>query len=250
MHPQIDILGPVQVRLGTDICVPTGPKLQSILTLLAIRVGDVMQRDELIEELALNATTMDTNNALHAHVRRLRQWFHAHGVSPAVIQTAGRSGYRLDLQRDDIDAYAFIEQANRAASLHRQKPHAAVDILEDALRMWRGIPAQTVSDDIRAQSLIRELDAHKQFAQETLLACYIKLNMHQRAVISADKFTLESPYNEKIWACHIMALRLMGKQAEAARVYRQVQKLLCEDLGVAPSGSLRTALTDDRWTTV
>lgn len=93
MHAKIDLLGPVQVRVADRICIPSGVRLQCALALLAIRPREVIQRDELIEELGLNETTKDTINALHAHVRRLRQWLDNEGATSNILQTAGRSGY-------------------------------------------------------------------------------------------------------------------------------------------------------------
>ncbi|PVB25673.1 AfsR/SARP family transcriptional regulator [Mycobacteroides abscessus] len=87
MHAKIDLLGPVQVRVADRICIPSGVRLQCALALLAIRPREVIQRDELIEELGLNETTKDTINALHAHVRRLRQWLDNEGATSNILQS-------------------------------------------------------------------------------------------------------------------------------------------------------------------
>ncbi|AMU21183.1 transcriptional regulator redD [Mycobacteroides abscessus subsp. bolletii] len=249
MHAKIDLLGPVQVRVADRICIPSGVRLQCALALLAIRPREVIQRDELIEELGLNETTKDTINALHAHVRRLRQWLDTEGATSNILQTAGRSGYFLDIHRRDVDAHLFIDAVNEAVTLQNKVPSIAVAMLENALAQWRGAPLTAMSESVRAQGFLRELNSHKELAQEVLLDCYLALQRYQKAAVVAHQFTLEMPYNEKIWESHIVALRMLGRHAEAAHVFRQVQKLLYDELRVAPSKSLRSALTDTRWAT-
>lgn len=119
---------------------PIRVRLQCALALLAIRPREVIQRDELIEELGLNETTKDTINALHAHVRRLRQWLDTEGATSNILQTAGRSGYFLDIHRRDVDAHLFIDAVNEAVTLQNKVPSIAVAMLENALAQWRARP--------------------------------------------------------------------------------------------------------------
>ncbi|BAX97799.1 putative regulatory protein [Mycobacteroides stephanolepidis] len=246
MRAKIELLGPLQVRVGDRACIPSGAKLQNALTLLSVHSGEVLARDELIEELALTGAK-DTINALHANIRRLRNWLELQGVSPDLLQTAGRSGYRLDVTRQDVDAYVFIRWVNEGFALRTKAPSVAVAMLEKALSTWRGTPLQEMTDSLRVQSLSRELVSSKELAQETLLACYLSLKMAHEAAAAAQQYTLDNPYNERIWGSRIAALRMLGRNAEAARTYREIQKLLYEDLRVSPSESLRLALTDISW---
>ena len=91
-------------------------------------------------------------------------------------------------------------------------------MLEDALKMWRGNPLSEFSESIRVQTLLRELHSVKELAQETLLDCYLALDMYQRAAAAARLYTLETLYNERIWERHIVTLRMLGRKGRRLRI--------------------------------
>src|SRR5262245_15203876 len=130
------ILGPLRITVGNVETAPSGAKLRSILVVLAIRADKGVRRDELIDELDLTRTTGHAINALHAHIARLRRWLAPHRGS-GLLQT-DHSGYRLNLDRNAVDAHRFVDTVERALRLAPATPSVVATMLEEALALWRG----------------------------------------------------------------------------------------------------------------
>ncbi|URN13538.1 helix-turn-helix domain-containing protein [Streptomyces radiopugnans] len=112
----IGLLGPLRIEIGNSQAELSGAKLRDILAVLALRAGEGVRRDELIEELDLANTTRDSINAVHAHMRRLRRWLELNGVPAEVVETV-ESGYRLNVNRASVDAHRFSDLVQQGLSL-------------------------------------------------------------------------------------------------------------------------------------
>ncbi|MGW4059323.1 AfsR/SARP family transcriptional regulator [Amycolatopsis sp. NPDC004747] len=220
----------------------SGVKLRSILAILAVRANDEVRRDELIEELDLARTTGDTINALHAHVARLRRWLLSHGSAPDMLETVN-SGYRLNLPRSAVDAHRFVDLVERALNLAPGTPTVVAAILQDALSLWRGEALLDTLDGPLVATAADQLHQWRSAARETLIDAWIALDQNQKVILNALKFIADDPLNESIRARHIIALRRMGRYAEAAEAYQRAERVLHDELGVRPGHELRFAIT-------
>ncbi len=238
----IGILGPLRPRFGNAEVTLSGVKLRSILAVLAFQADDEVRRDELIEELDLARTTGDAINALHAHVARLRRWLVANGARTDVLETVN-SGYRLNIERNAVDAHRFVNLVERALNLAPGTPTVVAAILEDALSLWRGQALLDTLDGPLITTAADELHQWRSAARETLIDAWIALGNNQKVVLNARKFIAENPLNESIRTRHIIALRKMGRYAEAAEAYRDAERVFRDELGVRPGLELRSAIT-------
>ncbi len=239
----IGILGPLQLRFGKVEAVLNGAKLRSILAVLAFRADGEVRRDELIDELDLIRTTGDAVNALHAHIARLRRWLLLHGGKSDLLVTAN-SGYRLTVDRKAVDAHRFVDQVGHALNLVPGTPSVVATMLEDALSLWRGDALLDALDGPLAAAAAAELHQLRSAARETLLEAWISLGHDQKVILNARKFIAEDPLNEPIRTRHIIALRRMGRYAEAVESYKSAERVLNEELGVEPGRELRAAAAD------
>lgn len=240
---EIGVLGPLRPRFGNVEPTLNGAKLRSILAVLALRAGTEVRRDELIEELDLMQTTGDAVNALHAHVARLRRWLRRHGGRADLLRTVG-SGYRLDLGRGAVDAHRFVDLVERALDLAPATPSVVATILEDALALWRGDALLDAQDGPLVTAAADELHQWRAAARETLIDAWMSLEHNQKVVLNARRYIAEDPLNEPIRARHIVALRRMGRHAEAVEAYQRVERVLDEELGVGPGAELRAAAAE------
>ncbi len=223
----------------------SGAKLRTILALLALRTNDEVRRDELIEELDLSRTAGDAVNALHAHVARLRRWLQIHDGRSQILQTVN-SGYRLNLDRDAVDAHRFVDLVERALNLAPGTPSVVASILEDALALWRGDALLDALGGPLVAGAADELHRWRAAARETLIDAWITLGRNQKVVLNAAKFIADDPLNESMRARHIVALRRMDRYAEAVEAYRNSERVLNEELGVRPGPELRAVEISDR----
>lgn len=236
----ISILGSLKIRFNDAEVTPSGSKLRNILSILALRAGDEVQRDELIEELNLIDTTGNAVNALHAHMARLRRWLQACGQSPDLVETVS-SRYRLKVSRDTVDAHRFISSTERAMRLTPRTPLVVARLLEDALSLWRGEALSDALDGPLGIAAADELNNWRAAARDTLLEAWSSLGNNMQVVINARKFISENPLNESLHVRYIDALCEMGRYAEAAEAYRKAEGVLRRELGVKPGAELRAA---------
>jgi DNA-binding SARP family transcriptional activator len=239
----VGILGPLRLRIGGVEAVPSGAKLRNILAVLAFRADAGIRRDELIDELDLIRTTRHAINALHAHIARLRRWLQQNGADPELLET-NKTGYRLNLDRDSVDAHRFATQVERALNLAPATPSVVAAILEDALGLWRGDALLDALDGPVAAAGADELHRLRDAARSTLLDAWISLDQNQKVILNARRFIAEDPLNEPIRMRHIMALRRMGRHAEAVESYKNAESVLKAELGIEPGRELRAAAAE------
>jgi DNA-binding SARP family transcriptional activator len=239
----VGILGSLRFRFGNVEASLSGAKLRSILAVLALRADGEVRRDELIEELDLVRTTGDAVNALHAHIARLRRWLLLHGGKSELLETAN-SGYRLNLDRGAVDAHRFVDQVQYALNLAPATPSVVASILEDALSLWRGDALLDALDGPLAAAAAAELHQMRAAARETLLDAWTALAQNQKVILNARRFIAEDPLNEPIRIRHIVALRRMGRHAEAVESYRSSERVLNDELGVEPGRELRAVAAE------
>ncbi|MQY26389.1 AfsR/SARP family transcriptional regulator [Nocardia aurantia] len=240
---EINVLGPLQTRCGTGLAQLSGTKMRSILALLAYRAGDTVRRDELVEELALDRSTGDPVNALHANMTRLRKWIQFHSPDDRVLETVG-SGYRLNIERSAVDAHRFATRVENALNLAPAAPSVVAAVLDDALALWRGDALLDVFDGPLLCSIADELHRLRAASREELVHAWIELGRHQKAIVNAKRFLVDDPLNERLHSALVVALRRIGRHAEAVESYQSAERILRDELGIPPSTGLRASLHD------
>lgn len=239
----INILGALQARIDDDELLLPGKKLRCILALLALRAGEEVRRDELIDELDLMRTTCNATNALHAHMTRLRRWFNTHYGHGQVLESVNR-GYRLNIDRSAVDAHRFVAQVEQAMALAPSAPLVVVTMLESALDLWRGDVLVDTADGPLASAAADELNQMRTAAREVLLDSWIALGRDQVAILNARRYIASDPFNERMRAQLITALKRQGRHAEAYESYFEAEKIFNDELGIDPGLHLRAALAE------
>ncbi|MFC7310211.1 BTAD domain-containing putative transcriptional regulator [Streptomyces monticola] len=236
----IAVLGPLRAQINGADAELSGVKLRGVLAVLALRAGQDVRRDELIEELDLTRTTGDAVNAVHAHVRRLRRWLKEHGMQADVLETVN-SGYRLNVDRHAVDAHRFRHLVEQGLNLAPTTPSVVAAILEEALSLWR---SEALTDTLHGAMTVAAAEELRQWrtsARDALLDAWLALDQNHKVILHAPKFIADDPLNESLCARHIAALHRVGRCAEAVQSYRDTERTLRQELGVEPGVELRTA---------
>ena len=133
------LLGPVEVE-STDGPVSLGGHRQRrLLVALLLESGRPLSTDRLCELLWNDEQPSHPAAALRSQIARLRRSLSA---VPGEVRLDA-NGYRLDVPSHDVDVHRFttlIEVAGRATD------ETAVDLLDEALALWRGPVAVELSD--------------------------------------------------------------------------------------------------------
>ena len=127
--------GPVDVVDGAgNVWPPASPIRRTLLALLALRPGEVVSGDWLLDH-AWNAEPRESGlRAARFHISQLRQEL---GVDDLIETRQG--GYRLAVAADQVDALAVEKMASAACQL--ADPQVAAARLGDVLAQWRGTPS-------------------------------------------------------------------------------------------------------------
>jgi tetratricopeptide (TPR) repeat protein len=137
---------------------------------------------------------------------------------------------------DDVDAGRFDRLVAQARTA---KPGRAIELLGEALALWRGPALADVPSTRLRQNEAAALDERRLQAAELRTEAHLRLGRHQELITELRALTTANPLRERFWAQLMLALYRSDRQAEALTIYHQVRRLLADELGVEPSVELR-----------
>lgn len=229
------VLGPTQVWdvSGRQLSVG-GPRVRALLVRLLLAAGEPVPTDRLIDDLDGAEPPARPGNALQAQVSRLRRML---PVGPAV--ELHPAGYRLAVAPEQVDAHQFTRYAAAGRrALTRDDPHRAVQLLTDALELWRGPALADVAEapfaaatahrlsELRTEAICDRAEARLRLGEATLL------------INELSGLVAEYPLRERPRALLMRALVAVGRTAEALESFAQGRRLFADELGVDPPAEL------------
>jgi predicted ATPase/DNA-binding SARP family transcriptional activator len=228
---RIGILGPLEVRaeMARPIEV-SGQRLRALLIRLAIDPGQVVSSDQLVSDLWAGAPPAAPGKALHALVFRLR------AAAGRDLVAAAPGGYRLALDPGEVDAVEFerLVAAGQAAT----RPADRARALQQALRLWRGMPLADVAGAEFAAGTIMRLEELRLSATEDRIDADLALGESAHLVPELQALAAAHPRRERLRGQLMRALYAAGRQAAALEVYEQTRRELADQLGIDPSAEL------------
>ncbi|GAA4536390.1 BTAD domain-containing putative transcriptional regulator [Amycolatopsis samaneae] len=229
---QIGLLGPFEVRAdeGVPADVP-GARLRGLLAALALEAGRVVPKATLVDWIWGEQPPAEAANALQRLVSRLRK------ALPDGSVDGQPDGYRLKVDPDAVDAVRFerlVTQARDDADPRR------VQLLRDALALWRGAAMQDVglSESAAFDAAVTRLEAIRLAALEDRFDAEIALGHGAELVAELTDLVTAHPVRERLAAALMRALVASGRDSEALLVYQRVKEALADALGVDPSPEL------------
>src|SRR6266705_1157504 len=236
---EIRLLGPLEVHSRGRPVEVAGRRLRLLLAVLALRPGQVVAAERLIDLLWEEASPpADPANALQALVSRLRRALEA--ASSGERLASRPSGYLLAVEPDQVDALRF-ERLRRdghealAAGRHVQ----AAATLREALELWRGQALAEFATEPFAAANATRLEELRLGALEDRIEAELALGAHARLVGELEALATEQPLRERLHALLMRALYAAGRQADALAAYQRVRRALAERAGLDPGPELR-----------
>jgi len=229
------LLGPLEVhRDGRVIPIRAG-KHRALLACLLLRANRVVTVGELVEALWGDAPPARTRGTLQTYVMRLRQVL---GEPSSIVTTP--TGYQLSVPLDLIDVHLFTAGATRARDMADAGDlTAAQAIYAETIALWRGpalsdVPSEALHRDEAPRLTELLMGLHEEHVDVGLA-----LGNHEQLVPVLRGLTADHPLRERFWAQLMLALYRSSRQAEALEVFRQVDRMLEEQLGIHPGEDLR-----------
>ena len=210
------MLGPVELRAGTGTAVPVaGARLRTLLILLALDAGRAVSTDRLVDGVWGADPPGSAAGALQALVSRLRR------AAPGLAIAVTPSGYRLDLERDRVDAHRF---ARLVAQGHT----------DEALALWRG---PTEFPDVARAEAVR-LDELWLTARLEAAEARLRAGGDADLVGELEALVAKHPLHEPLAALLMRALIAAGHPGRALTVFERIRAELAGALGADPSADL------------
>ncbi|HVR31642.1 MAG TPA: BTAD domain-containing putative transcriptional regulator, partial [Acidimicrobiia bacterium] len=231
---EVGLLGPTTVTRRGGRVELTGPKRRALLALLALHVGVPLSRDRIIEALWTGERLGREESTLRVHVSHLRDVLEPErGDSPAVLVTL-EAGYMLSADRVSLDIVRFDQLRLEARSVLEEEPAQALDLLNEALGLWRGRALQDVEYDEFAQEEIRRLELARIEAVEDRAEALVLVGEEALAIEDLEAQVRSDPSRERPVRLLMRALYRTGRQTEALAVTRRHRRSLGEH-GLEPS---------------
>lgn len=213
---QVDILGPIRVRVDDREIDLGGARNRALIARLALDARRPVGRATLIDDLWGLDVPADAANALQSIVSRTRRRL------PSETLRLTPAGYVLEARCD------AIEFERLAAERHTNA----------ALALWRGTALAGIEAPFVDAAAAR-LATLRLSVLETHLGAIVHDGADAAIVAELAELTAAHPYRENLWFLYLRALVSIGQPAEALAAYESMRSRLADDLGVDPSAELQ-----------
>ena len=183
---RLAVLGPLQVSRDGRVWSPGGPKERRLLAILLLHLGEVVSTDALAEALWNGAPPPSAVKTVQVYVTRLRAALAPCDPDGNLIQRVGR-GYRLAVQLDAVDAFAFVRLVREARrALDAGAAREAERHLVEAFALWRGEPYGEFADGAVFAAEVQRLTETRLAGIEVRLAAGLALGRNADVVADAQ----------------------------------------------------------------
>src|SRR5947209_18548086 len=188
------ILGPLLVGSGAEPVALRGVRQRELVALLLLRLGEVVSRDAIIDELWEESPPATAVKILQNAVSQVRR------ILPANASLRTESGgYALDVDPDAVDARRFERLVREAEEeLELGDPASARTTLRDALSLWRGPALVDFAYARFAQAEIARLEELRLAALEDPAEADLELGRHAEVVGELDALVNRYPLRERL----------------------------------------------------
>jgi SARP family transcriptional regulator, regulator of embCAB operon len=239
---KIGLLGPLSMHLNGKSVAPRAAKQRQVLALLALNAGRIVTVSMLVEELWGGNPPRSYTTTLQTYVLQLRNAMEAAAGDCSARRALGtrHCGYLLEdgACRTDVEEFAQLARSGRAAA-ERGDQRDAAELLDTALRLWRG-PALV---DVPAGAILRiEVDSLEETrfgALERRIEADLALGRHADMMGELTLTAARNPMNENICAFLMTALYRSGHVARSLEAFQRLRSALLNELGVEPCPRLK-----------
>ncbi|WP_165553177.1 AfsR/SARP family transcriptional regulator [Kribbella speibonae] len=234
---EIKYLGPLEI-LAEDKSVPVaGRRRIGVLARLAVEAGQTVRTEQILADVWGDSSAATAGKQLHIVVSKLRE-LHDPTLIASVIATVP-GGYRLTVERDQIDAHLFSRLVERARSARSHGSAGTADALfRRALGLWRGRPLSELDAPWARQEADR-LEAERLAVLEEHGELRLAAGDHQALTREYVAHVEAHPVRERLVAQLMLALHRSSRTPDALARYRNARRALIEQNGVEPSAELR-----------
>jgi SARP family transcriptional regulator, regulator of embCAB operon len=229
---RFQLLGPFEARhRGVRVEVAKRRQERCLLAILLLKAGRLVTIDRLADLLWDGRPPASARSAIHTYIGRLRNALQPFDVT---IETRG-DGYLVRTEGAAVDVHEFNALAQRGIAVRDAAER--VQVLEQALDLWRGPLLADVADDRLRHRLEADLRELRLSSME--LKAEAQLAMGRPDQVIADLGPVTTPQRERSVALLMTAMHHCGRTADALALYRATRAALVDELGIEPGPDLR-----------
>ncbi|WP_248960808.1 AfsR/SARP family transcriptional regulator [Sphaerisporangium perillae] len=241
-------LGPLEVWDGERWVPPSGRKVRGVLAALLVRAGQNVSTDYLVQELWGEAPPSSCRTLVRGYVLSLRRLLNDRDAD---VLRYRDGGYRLNVERDAVDAACFEDLCDEAGRLRaRGDPAGAAKPVRRALSLWRGPVMADVPVTSSLATYADVLGERRLAALEWRMEADLEEGRAEDLVKELVSLVAEHPFREGFAVLLMRAMHLSGRRSEALKFFADHRRRLRDDLGVGPGPELgrvhQEVLVDER----
>ncbi|MER5428440.1 BTAD domain-containing putative transcriptional regulator [Streptomyces sp. NPDC002588] len=237
------VLGAVRVRRGEAELDTGGPQERAFLALLLVRAGQPVAVSDIVDVLWDADPPRSAVNVVRRHVGSLRRLLEpglpARAEGHWLVRDAG--GYRLVTDGDNSDLLRFRALREEARHTAGTAPARAVELLTEALSLWRGPLAAGIPAHARTHPAFDTVARERLTAAREAAEAALRTGLPDAVLPHLRRAAAEHPLDEPVHAALVRLLAAAGHRTEAAAAYDAVRARLAEELGIDPGPELRDA---------
>ncbi|OKJ89943.1 AfsR/SARP family transcriptional regulator [Amycolatopsis sp. CB00013] len=227
------VLGAVEAWAG-GVPVDLGsPKQRLVLAVLLLEAGKPVPRDRIIDLLWPEEPPASARNTVQALVSRLRAVFRGAG-GPEIVSEGTR--YLLKVDARQVDLHRFTELTAQARDADDE---TAVELLDEALGLWRGDALSDVVSGEVAQRLRGGVHEARWTALEDRAEAQLRLGRGRQVLAELTELVAAHPLRQRFVGQLMLALHREGRTDDALEAFRALRDRLGSELGLDPSPELR-----------
>jgi predicted ATPase/DNA-binding SARP family transcriptional activator len=226
------LLGSLAAERDDGLEVPiAAPQQRALLAFLLLQRGRPVSRERVIDALWGEEAPPAATESLFALVSRLRGKLGSDAIRSVP------AGYEIPLATPEaFDILAFEADVARGRRAARAGQWPAADAAyRRALEHWRGPALADFRDEAFARAEATGLEEQRLSAIEERMQARIELGCEVEVIPELDRLVTEHPLRERLWGQLMLALYRAGRQADALARYRDLRRVLRDELGLDPS---------------
>ncbi|MFJ5833724.1 BTAD domain-containing putative transcriptional regulator [Streptomyces sp. NPDC093089] len=236
---RIGVLGPLEVRVGSDLVTVPGHRQRGILAALALQSGRIVAADQLVKAVWYDKPPRTVMGQVQTGIWMLRTTLIEAGAPAEAVQSCA-TGYRLNGELCSVDVTSYRTKLSEARAMQRRgQLDEAVRLVRSAQALWRG-PALVDLTHQGLRSWSTRLEEEHVVALKYRASLELQLGRHEEVIPELFELVDNYPLREGLHADLMLALYRSGRQADALEVFHGVRQTLAEELGIDPGPELRT----------
>lgn len=203
------------------------PRERAVLATLLVHAGRWVPIDTLIEWgwSEDEPPPLNPTQTFHNYATRIRRWLVPLPSSPAL--QPGNGAYRLEVDRSRIDYNQFRALMTEArAQARSDNPKRALELAEQALGLWRGLPLEGLNSEPAIAWRRRVVQNEWIPAQVTLLRALVDIKEFDDALVRLDDLQADYSNNLSLAKLRLSVLHGLGRHTDGYTYYIDTRRRL------------------------